>query len=229
MAWISTTRGATAHAQIYLFLVLHVSESTCNFVDNLLALAALKIMAWRNCACADLSFLVLHISNWNFLHGFLFVPATISQAWVCSFHTKIYGNCTSTLSSLRSRRRYHRAQRDSICLSVICRLSVCHQTLPSLWDRSLPKFIFGFFRPLRGSVKIGYWPQSNPPPPTPPKMTPQNENFYFLTYWLEIWYITSWPLLHHKSSLESQLQGARLSMRRSISFSFVCTDLKFCR
>ena len=22
---------------------------------------------------------------------------TISQAWVCSFHTKIYGNCTSTL------------------------------------------------------------------------------------------------------------------------------------
>ena len=54
-------------------------------------------MAWRNCACADLSFLVLHISTWNFLHGFLFVPATISQAWVCSFHTKMYGNCMSTL------------------------------------------------------------------------------------------------------------------------------------
>ena len=41
-----------------------------------------------------------------------------------------------------------------VCLSVcnLC-LSVCHQN-PSLWDRSLPKFIFGFFRPLRGSVKI---------------------------------------------------------------------------
>ena len=75
----------------------------------------------RNCACADLSFLVLHILTWNFLHNFLFVPATISQVWVCSFHTKLCGNCTSTLllSSLRSRRRYHRAQRDSICLSVI--------------------------------------------------------------------------------------------------------------
>ena len=67
----------------------------------------------RNCACADLSFLVLHISTWNFLHSFLFVPVTISQAWVCSFRTKICGNCTSTLllllSSLRSRQRYHRA------------------------------------------------------------------------------------------------------------------------
>ena len=79
----------------------------------------------RNCACADLSILVLHISTWNFLHSFLTVPATISQAWVCSFTTEICGNCMSTLllSSLQSRRRYHRAQRDSICLSV-CRLSV---------------------------------------------------------------------------------------------------------
>ena len=51
----------------------------------------------HNCACADLSFLDLHILTWNFLHSFLFVPATMSQAWVCSFHTKICGNCTSTL------------------------------------------------------------------------------------------------------------------------------------
>ena len=41
----------------------------------------------RSCACADLSFLVLHKSTSNFLHSFLFVPITISQAWVCSFHT----------------------------------------------------------------------------------------------------------------------------------------------
>ena len=39
LAWILTTRCATADAQIYLFLVLHVL--TCNFVDNLLTLAAL--------------------------------------------------------------------------------------------------------------------------------------------------------------------------------------------
>ena len=68
------------------------------------------------------------------------------------------------------------------CLSVICLsvcLSVCHQTPPSLWDRSLPKFIFGFFRPLRGSVKIWYWPQPNPPPANaPPKITSENENTY---------------------------------------------------
>ena len=83
----------------------------------------------RNCACADLSFLVLHISNWNFWHSFLFVQATISQAWVYSFRTKICGNCTSTLSSLRSRRWYHRAQRDSNFLSVCC-LSVWR--LPSV-------------------------------------------------------------------------------------------------
>ena len=51
----------------------------------------------HNCACADLSFSALHISTWNFLHSFLFIPATISQAWVCSFHTKICGNWTSTL------------------------------------------------------------------------------------------------------------------------------------
>ena len=108
-----------------------------------------------------------------------------------------------SLSSLRSRRRYHRAQRDSICLSVCHLSSVCHQTPPSLWNRSLPKFIFGFFRPLRGSVKIWYWPQSNPRPPTPSppkKWPPQNENLYFLTYWLEILFITSWPLPHHKSA-----------------------------
>ena len=37
----------------------------------------------------------------------------------------------------------------SVCLS-----SACHQTPPSLWDQSLPKFIFGFFRRLQGSVKI---------------------------------------------------------------------------
>ena len=182
----------------------------------------------RNCACADLSFLVLHISTWNFLHSFLFVPATISQAWVCRF-----------LSSLRNRRRYHRAQRDSnflsvchlsvVCLSSVCRLSVCHQTPPSLWDRSLPKFIFGFFRPLRGSVKIWYWPQSNPPPPKSPQKWPQIYFFYFLTYWLEILYITSWPLPHHKSWLESRLQGAPLRMCRSIFFTFACIDLKFCR
>ena len=109
----------------------------------------------------------------------------------------------------------------SVCrLSVVC-LSVCHQTPPSLWNRSLPKFIFGFFRPLQGSVKIWYWPQSNPPSPNaPPKMTLQNENFYFLTYWLEILYITYWSLPHHKSWLESQLQGAQLRMHRSISFSW---------
>ena len=116
----------------------------------------------------------------------------------------------------------------SVCLSSVCRLSVCYQTPSSLWDRSLPKFIFGFFRPLRASVKIWYWPQSNPPPPQrPPENDPQNENFCFLTNWLEILYITSWPLPHHKSWLESQLQGAQL--RISISFSFVCIDLKFCR
>ena len=142
-------------------------------------------------------------------------------------------NKIQVLSSLRSRRRYHRTQRDSICLSV-CRLSVaclssvclsvCHQTPPSLWDRSLPKFIFGFFRPLRGSVKIWYWPQSNPPPPNAPqKMTPLNENFYFLTYWLEILYITSWPSPHHKSWLESQLQGAQLHIRISILVLYVLT------
>ena len=110
--------------------------------------------------------------------------------------------------NLQSRRRYHRAQRDSICLSVcrlsVCRLSVCHQTPPSLWYRSLPKFIFGFFRPLRGSVKIWYWPQSNPPPPNAPQKWPPKMNFFYcLTYWLEILYISSWPLPHHKSGLES--------------------------
>ena len=130
-------------------------------------------------------FLVLHISTWNLLHSFLFVPATISQAWVCSFHTKICGNCMSTffyLSSPRSRRRYHRAQRDSNFLSV-CHLSVCYETLPSLWDRSLSKFIFRFLRPLRGSVKIWYWPQSNSPLPNAPQIwPPQIENIYFLTY-----------------------------------------------
>ena len=109
----------------------------------------------RSCACADLSFLVLHISTWNFLHSLLFVLPTISQAWECSFRTKMCGNCTSTLlSSLRSRQRYHRAQRDSNFLFVRHLSVVCHQTPPSLWDRSLPKFIFGFFRPLQGSVKI---------------------------------------------------------------------------
>ena len=97
------------------------------------------------------------------------------------------------LSSLRSSRRYHRAQMDLICLSVcrmsvvcrlssaclssVCRLSVCHETPPSLWDRSLPKFISGFFRPLRGSVKIWYWPQSNPPPPNAPQKWPRKMKF----------------------------------------------------
>ena len=48
----------------------------------------------------------------------------------------------------------------SVCLSSVCCLSsvvclsVCHQTPPSLWNRSLLKFIFEFFRPLQGSVKI---------------------------------------------------------------------------
>ena len=40
-----------------------------------------------------------------------------------------------------------------VCCLSVC-LSVCLQTPPSLWDRSLPNCIFGFFRPLRVSVKI---------------------------------------------------------------------------
>ena len=47
--------------------------------------------------CQIYLFLVLHISNCNFVHSFLFVLATILQAWKCSFRTKICGNCTSTL------------------------------------------------------------------------------------------------------------------------------------
>ena len=63
----------------------------------------------------------------------------------------------------------------SVCLSV------CHQTPPSLWDRSLPKCIHRFFRPLWGSVKIWYWPQSNPPAPMPPppKWPPKMKIFIF--------------------------------------------------
>ena len=140
-------------------------------------------MAWRNCACAYLSFLVLHVLTWNYLHSFLFVQATISQAWVCSFRTKICGNCNSTLSSLRSKRRYHRAKtvsNFSVCLSSVCVSSVIClsvglsviKLLPAYGTDHYQKFIFGFFRPLRGSVWIWYWPQSNPPPPYAPQKWP---------------------------------------------------------
>ena len=152
------------------------------------------------------------------------------------------------LSSLRSRRRYHRAQRDSICLSVCCLsvvclsvclssvvcLSVCRlssvclsviKLLPAYGTDHYQNSYLGSLGHCEDQSRFDIDRNSMPPQ----KMTPQNENFYFLTYWLEILFITSWPLPHHKSCLESQLKGAQLRMRRSISFSFVCIDLKFCR
>ena len=186
-----------------------------------------------NCACADLSFLLLHILTWNFLHSYLFVPATISQAWVCSFHTKICGNCMSTLllSSLRTRRRYHRAQRDSIrlvCLSVVCLSSNSSQPMGPIITKMPTQVLQAIARISQDLILTAV---QSPAPQRPPKNDPQNENFYFLTDWHEILYVTSWPLQHHKSWFKSQLQGAQLHMRRSISFSFVrvCIDLKFCR
>ena len=186
----------------------------------------------RNCTCADLSFLVLHISTWNFLHSVLFVQATISQAWVCRF-----------LSSLRSRRRYHRAQRDSnfltvcrlsvVCLSSVCCLSVVClsviKLLPACGTDHYQNSYLGSLGHCEGQSRFDIDHSSIPRPPNvPPKMTPK-WFFLFLTSWLEILYITSWPFLHHKSWLESQLQGAQLRMRRSIFFTFACIDLKLCR
>ena len=136
MAWISTTRCSTAHAQIYLFRFAcidlqfcRLSPDPCCIINHGLAQLRMRIsiffsftcislkfcrlppdpchiidhgldLNYKVCNCAHVQiclFLVLHISTWNFLHTFLVVLVTSSQAWVCSFHTKVYGNCTATL------------------------------------------------------------------------------------------------------------------------------------
>ena len=122
----------------------------------------------------------------------------------------------------------------SVCLSVCCRRFVClsmiNKLLPAYrTDHNLNAYTGSFQTIARFSQDLILIAVQSPAPQRPRKNDPQNENFYFLTYWLEILYISSWPLSHHKSWIKSQLQGAQLCMLRSISFSFVCIDLKFCR
>ena len=152
-----------------------------------------------NCACADLSFLVLHISTWNFLHSFLFVPATISQAWVYRF-----------LSSLRSRRRYHRAQRDSnflsvrrlsvVCLSSVCCLSVVClsviKLLPACGTDHYQNSYLGSLGHCEGQSRFDINSSPIPRPPTSPRKWPQNECFLFFD-------VLTWNFIHNLLTLEA--------------------------
>ena len=151
----------------------------------------------------------------------------INYWWLWQYATMRLWMSVWFLSSLRSRRRYHRAQRDSICLSV-CRLSVI-KLLPAYGTDHYQNAHTGSSGHCEGQSRFDIDRSPIPRPPTTPKNDPQNENFYFLTYWLEILYITSWPLPHHNSWHESQLQDAQLRMSRSVFFSFASIDLKFCR
>ena len=151
----------------------------------------------RNYACTDLSFLVLHISTWNFLHSFLFVPATIPQAWVCRF-----------LSSLRSRQRYYRAQRDSNFLSVchlsvvflssVCRLSVVClsviKLLPACETDHYQNSYLGSLCHCEGQSRFDIDRSPIPPPPTSPQKWPQNDSFLFFD-------VLTWNFVHNLLTL----------------------------
>ena len=124
----------------------------------------------------------------------------------------------------------HRGIRFSVCLLSVC-LSVI-KLLPAYGTDLYQNAYSGSLGHCEGQSRFDIDCSKIPLPPRPPpkkKDPPKWKFLIFLRYWLEILYITSWPLPHHKSWLGSQLQGGQLRMRRSIFFSFACIDLKFCR
>ena len=194
MAWISTIRCATVHVQIYLLsfpcidlIFCRQPPNPCCIINHGLGLNY-KV---HSCAFADLSFLSFayikltlltqlpFCSSYNFaglgmqfphqnmwrLHVYIIITF-ISCCCCCCCYYYYYQVCKAGEYIIG-----HRGIR--ICMSV------CHQTPPSLWDQLLQKFVHRFFRPLWGSVKIWYWPQSNPPPPMPCKKWPHKMKFLF--------------------------------------------------